>query len=207
MLGLPKDLKPGELRPVVVCQHGRNGLSRDMLDTNSTAYGNVAAKLAARGFLAFAPHNLYRAEDRYRWLCRKANTVGATLLSFIIPSHDQILRCRGSQSFAEPKRIAFYDLSYGSVSAMRIPTILEGCCLSICSGAFDQWMRKVASTTEPFRFKRTIEWEMPYWNLGPTFDYAEMAYLMLLRSLMAQRSHLDRMGRGQWVGRDYAKAR
>jgi hypothetical protein len=32
VLVLPKDLKPGERRPVVVCQHGRNGVPRDTLD-------------------------------------------------------------------------------------------------------------------------------------------------------------------------------
>ncbi|MFO1484691.1 MAG: dienelactone hydrolase family protein [Verrucomicrobiaceae bacterium] len=207
VLVLPKNLKEDERRPVVVCQHGRNGLPRDMLDTNSTAYGNVAAKLAERGFIAFAPHNLYRGEDRYRWLCRKANTVKATLFSFIIPSHDQILRWLGEQPFVDPKRIAFYGLSYGGESAVRIPTILEGYCLSICSGDFNQWTRKVASTTEPFSFMRTIEWEMSYWNLGHTFDYAEMTYLMLPRPFMVERGHLDRVGRDQWVAHEYAKVR
>lgn len=207
VLVLPRNLKEGERRPVVVCQHGRNGLPRDMLDTDSTAYGNVAAKLAGRGFIAFAPHNLYRGEDRYRWLCRKANAVKATLFSFIIPSHDQILRWLGAQPFVDSKRIAFYGLSYGGESAVRIPTILEGYCLSICSGDFNQWTRKVASTTEPFSFMRTIEWEMPYWNLGHTFDYAEMTYLMLPRPFMVERGHLDRVGRDQWVAHEYAKVR
>lgn len=207
VLVLPKDLQDGERRPVVVCQHGRNGLPRDMLDANSTAYGNIAAKLAERGFVAFAPHNLYRGEDRYRWLCRKANTVKATLFSFIVASHDQILRWLGAQPFVDPKRIAFYGLSYGGESAVRIPTILEGYCLSICSGDFNQWTRKVAATDQPFSFMRTIEWEMPYWNLGHTFDYAEMSYLMLPRPFMVERGHLDRVGRDQWVAHEYAKVR
>ncbi len=54
---------------------------------------------------------------------------------------------------------------------------------------------------------RTIEWEMPYWNLGPTFDYAEMAYLMAPRPFMVERGHLDRVGRDQWVAHEYAKVR
>jgi len=71
---------------------------RDTLDANNTAYNNFAGALAERGFITFAPHNLYRGEDRYRWLSRKANTVKATLFSFIIAQHDQIRggweRCR-----------------------------------------------------------------------------------------------------------------
>lgn len=207
MLVVPKDLKPGERRPVVVCQHGRNGLPRELLDKEPSGYNRAAAVLAERGFVTFAPHNLYRGEDRYRWLNRKANTVQATLFSFIIPQHEQILRWLGTQPFVDPKRIGFYGLSYGGETAMRVPTVLEGYALAICSGDFNQWTRKVASTEEPFSFMRTIEWEMPYWNLGHTFDYAEMAYLMVPRPFMVERGHHDRVGRDQWVAYEFAKVR
>lgn len=207
LLVLPKDLRPGERRPVVVCQHGRNGLPRDLLDGDSSAYNNVAAVLAEQGFITFAPHNLYRGEDRYRWLDRKANTVKATLFSFILGQHDQILRWLQTLPFVDAKRIAFYGLSYGGETAVRVPAILEGYCLSICSGDFNQWTRKVAATDQPFSFMRTIEWEMPYWNLGHTFDYAEMAYLMAPRPFMVERGHLDRVGRDSWVAYEYAKVR
>jgi hypothetical protein len=205
VLVLPADLKPGERRPVVVCQGGRNSIPRDTLDGDKTAYNNFAAALAERGFITFAPFNLYRGEDRYRFLSRKANTVGASLFSFLIAQHDQILRWLETQPFVDGKRIAFYGLSYGGESAMRIPTVLEKYCLSICSGDFNQWTRKVASTDQPFSFMRTIEWEMPYWNLGHTFDYAEMAYLMVPRPFMVERGHLDRVGRDSWVAHEYAK--
>ena len=207
LLVVPKDIKPGERRAVVVCQHGRDGIPRNLLDANTTGYRNVAAVLAERGFVTFAPHNLYRGEDRYRWLDRKANTVKATLFSFIIASHDQILRWLGTQPFVDSSRIAFYGLSYGGETAMRVPPLLDKYCLSICSGDFNQWTRKVASIDEPFSFMRTIEWEMPYWNLGQTFDYAEMAYLMIPRPFMVERGHLDLVGRDQWVAHEYAKVR
>ncbi len=207
LLVVPKDLKPGERRPVVVCQHGRDGIPRDLLDGDKTGYRNVAAVLAERGFITFAPHNLYRGEDRYRWLSRNANTVKATLFSFITASHDQILRWLDTQPFVDGSRIAFYGLSYGGETAVRVPPLLEKYCLSICSGDFNQWTRKVAATDEPFSFMRTIEWEMPYWNLGHTFDYAEMSYLMLPRPFMVERGHLDLVGRDQWVAHEYAKVR
>jgi dienelactone hydrolase len=206
-LVVPKDIKPGEKRPVVVCQHGRNGLPRMLIDGNETAYNQFAARLAERGFVTFAPHNLYRGEDRYRWLNRKANTIGATLFSFIVAQHDQILRWLEQQPFVDGNRMAFYGLSYGGETAVRVPPILEKYCLSICSGDFNQWTTKVASTDQPFSFMRTIEWEMPYWNWGQTFDYAEMAYLMIPRPFMVERGHLDLVGRDQWVAHEYAKVR
>jgi len=205
VLVVPTDLRPGERRPVVVCQGGRNSLPRDTLEGDNPAYNNFSAALAERGFITFAPFNLYRGEDRYRYLSRKANTVQASLFSFILAQHDQILRWLDTQPFVDGKRIAFYGLSYGGETAMRVPTVLEKYCLSICSGDFNSWTRKVAATDQPFSFMRTIEWEMPYWNLGHTFDYAEMAYLMVPRPFMVERGHLDRVGRDPWVAHEYAK--
>ncbi len=205
VLVVPKDIPLRERRPVVVCQHGRNGVPRDTIDGDKSAYNNFAGRLAERGFITFAPHNLYRGEDRYRWLDRKANTVKATLFSFIIAQHDQILRWLETLPFVDGEHIAFYGLSYGGETAVRVPSILEKYCLSICSGDFNQWTRKVAATDQPFSFMRTIEWEMPYWNLGHTFDYAEMAYLMVPRPFMVERGHLDTVGRDRWVAHEYAK--
>jgi hypothetical protein len=204
---IPKGIQKGERRPVVVCQHGRNGLPRDSIDGNKTAYNDFSAKLAERGFITFATHNLYRGEDRYRWLDRKANSVGASLFSFIIPSHRQFLKWLGELPQVDPDRIAFYGLSYGGESAVRIPSIIEEYCLSICSGDFNQWTRKVAGTDVPGSFMYSIEWEMPYWNLGNTFDYAEMSYLIFPRPFMVERGHHDGVGVDYWVAHEYAKVR
>jgi dienelactone hydrolase len=207
VLLLPKDLKPGERRPVVVCQHGRRGIPSDVIEGGNPAYHDFAARLAEQGFITFAPHNLYRGEDRYRWLSRKANGVKASLFSFIISQHEQILRWLKTLPMVDPARIAFYGLSYGGESAVRIPTVLEDYCLSICSGDFNSWTEKVAATDLRFSFMYSIEWEMPYFNMGSTFDYAEMTYLMLPRPFMVERGHNDRVSRDQWVAREYAKVR
>ena len=107
----------------------------------------------------------------------------------------------------DARRIGFYGLSYGGETAVRVPTILEGYCLSICSGDFNTWNEKVAATDQRFSFMYTIEWEMPYFNMGSTFDYAEMTYLMMPRPFMVERGHNDRVGRDQWVAYQYAKVR
>ena len=207
VLLVPKDIKAGDRRPVVVCQHGRGSLPKDTVEGDDAYYHNFAARLADRGFVVFAPHNLYRGEDRYRWLSRKANGVKASLFSFIIGQHDQLLRWLESLPFVDGKRIAFYGLSYGGETAVRVPTVLERYSLSICSADFNSWTRKVAATDERFSFMYTIEWEMPYFNMGSTFDYAEMAYLMIPRPFMVERGHHDRVGRDQWVAHEYAKVR
>ena len=207
VLVVPKDIAAGERRPVVVVQHGRHGLPRETIDRQVSSYNDFGGALADRGFVVFAPHNLYRGEDRYRWLSRKANTIRATLFSFILGQHERILEWLASLPFVDGSRIAFYGLSYGGETAVRIPPLLDKYALSICSGDFNQWTRKVAATDQPFSFMRTIEWEMPYWNWGLTFDYAELAYLIFPRPFMVERGHLDLVGRDQWVAHEYGKVR
>ena len=207
MLLLPKDIKPGERRPVVVCQHGRRGLPLETVQGDTPYYHNFAARLADRGFIVFSPHNLYRGEDRYRWLSRKANGVKASLFSFIVSQHEQILRWLKSLPMVDGGRIGFYGLSYGGETAVRVPTVLEDYALSICSGDFNSWTEKVASTDQKMSFMYSIEWEMPYFDMGRTFDYAEMAYLMAPRPFMAERGHNDRVSRDHWVAREYAKVK
>jgi len=207
VLLLPKDLKPGEKRPVVVCQHGRNGVPADVIEGDKPAYHDFAAKLAERGFITFAPHNPYRGEDRYRFLSRKANSVKTSLFSFILAQHEQILNWLEKLPQVDPQRIAFYGLSYGGETAVRVPPLLDRYCLSICSADFNDWARKVASTDAPYSFMFTIEWEMPYFNLGSTFNYAEMAYLMVPRPFMVERGHTDGVAPDEWVAYEYAKVR
>ncbi|HEY2250325.1 MAG TPA: dienelactone hydrolase family protein, partial [Planctomycetaceae bacterium] len=207
VLLLPKDLKPGEKRPVVVCQHGRNGVPADVIEGDKPAYHDFAAKLAERGYITFAPHNPYRGEDRYRFLSRKANSVKASLFSFILAQHEQILNWLQGLPQVDPQRIAFYGLSYGGETAVRVPPLLDRYCLSICSADFNDWARKVASADAPYSFMFTVEWEMPYFNMGSTFNYAEMSYLMVPRPFMVERGHADGVAPDEWVAYEYAKVR
>lgn len=207
VLLLPKDLKPGEQRPVVVCQHGRNGVPRMVIEGNEKAYHDYAAKLAERGYIVFAPHNPYRGEDKYRLLSRKANSVKASLFSFILAQHQQILNWLASLPQVDRNRIAFYGLSYGGETAVRVPPLLDGYCLSICSADFNDWARKVASTDAKYSFMFTVEWEMPYFDMGSTYNYAEMVALLAPRPFMVERGHGDGVAPDEWVSYEFAKVR
>lgn len=209
---VPKDLKPGERRPVVVCQHGLEGVPLDTIndDPNNPSfryYKAFAARLADRGFIVFSPHNPYRGRDKFRELQRKANPLGRSLFSIIIPQHARILEWLGGLPFVDREKIAFYGLSYGGKTAMRVPAVVEGYCLSICSGDFNDWVRKNATVESPVSYLFTGEYEMPEWNLGQTFNYAEMAALIAPRPFMVERGHNDVVGLDEWVAYEYAKVR
>lgn len=205
ILLLPKDIRPGERRPVVVCQHGRGDTPASLIEGDDPAYNNVAARLAEQGFIVYAPQNPYVGEDQYRWLCRKANTLGKTLFSFIVSQHDQSIRWLRSLPMVDGSRIAFYGLSYGGETAMRAPAVLEGYCLSICSGDFGNWTHKVIDTHYAGSFMNSVEWEMPYFNMGNTFSYAELAYLIFPRPFMVERGHDDLVQPDEWVSYEYGK--
>ena len=212
-LCLPKDLKPGERRPVVVCQHGLEGLPADTVDDDRTStawsyYKAFALRLAEQGFVTFAPHNPYRGQHAFRTLQRKLNPLGLTLYSVINGQHQRILEWLKGQAFALPDRIAFYGLSYGGKSAMRTPAVLTDYCLSICSGDFNEWVRYCVSTDLPIpSYVHTIEYEIWEWNLARTFNYAEMAALIAPRPFMVERGHDDGCGTDEMVNYEYAKVR
>ena len=206
ILCLPKDLKPGEKRPVVVCQHGLEGRPQDTIgEQGSQYYSAFAGKLAERGFITFAPQNIYIGKDNFRTLQRKANPLGKTLFSIMVPQHQQICNWLKSQPFVDGDRIGFYGLSYGGKSAMRIPPLVSDYCLSICSADFNDWVDKNASTRAPYSYVWTGEYEIFEWDLGSTFNYAEMAALIAPRPFMVERGHFDGVGVDERVASEYAK--
>ncbi len=212
ILLLPGNLWPGERRPVVVCQHGLEGLPADVIteDSKNPAFGcykGFAARLADRGFIVFAPHNPYRGGDTFRQLQRKANPLKASLFSVIIAQHNRILDWLGMLPFVDAKRIAFYGLSYGGNSSMRVPSVLDGYALSISSGSFNDWTRKNVSLEVSTSYMFHGEYEMPDFNLGGTFGHAEMAALIVPRPFMVERGHNDPVGLDKWVADEYAKVR
>jgi hypothetical protein len=212
ILLVPKDLKPGERRPVVVTQHGLEGVPRDTIEPEGKtggywAYKSFSARLADQGFIIFAPHNPYRGEDKFRVLQRKANPLGKTLFSVILGQHEVILDWLETLPFVDKDRIGFYGLSYGGKSAMRIPSLLDKYCLSICSADFNEWVRKNATTHSPYSYVFGGEYEMPEFNLGNTFNYAEMAALIAPRPFMVERGHDDGVAPDEWVAHEFARVR
>jgi dienelactone hydrolase len=208
ILLVPKDIKPGERRPVVVCQHGLEGRPDKVVDPKIVSpYHSCGAKLADEGFVVYAPQNPYIGGDKFRVLQRKANPLKKSLFSVIVRQHERTIEWLSQLPFADPKRIAFYGLSYGGKTAMRVPALLDGYCLSICSGDFNEWIWKNVSTTSSYSYMFTGEYEMFEFDLGNTFNYAEIAGLIAPRPFMVERGHRDGVAPDEWVAYEYAKVK
>ncbi len=211
ILLLPRDLAPDERRPVVICQHGLEGHARDTITREGrafSAYQAFAPRLAERGFVVYAPQNPYIGGDAFRVLQRKANPLKLSLFSFIVRQHERTLDWLAGLPFVDPGRIGFYGLSYGGKTAMRVPSLLvDRYALSICSADFNEWIVKNTSITEGYSYMFTGEYEMFEFDLGNTFNYAELGALIAPRPFMVERGHRDGVAPDEWVAHEYAKVR
>ncbi len=206
---LPKDMKAGEKRAVVVCQHGLEGRPSDLADPklDHPAYHTYGARLAEKGYIVFAPQNPYIGKTEFRQICRKAWPLGLSLWSFIVRQHEVILTWLKTQPNVDAARIAFYGLSYGGKTAMRIPALLPDYCLSICSADYNEWIWKNVDASAPYSYLHTNEYDMVEWNMGNTFNYAELSWLIFPRPFMVERGHDDGVSCDEWVAYEFARTR
>lgn len=209
---IPKDLKPGEKRPVVVCQHGLEGVPHDVVttDPNERAfpyYKGFAAQLADRGFITFAPHNPYRGFDKFRTLQRKLNPLKKSLFSVILEQHQTILDWLKTVEGVDASRIGFYGLSYGGKTAVRVPPLLSDYALSICSADYNEWIKKNTTIYDRYSYMFTGEYEIFEFNLGHVANYSELASLMVPRPFMVERGHTDGVAPDEWVAYEFAPVR
>lgn len=207
ILLVPNDAPKDEPRPVVVCVHGLEGTPEHTITDKLNPYRGYAAELCERGFIVFCPQQPYRGGDDFRVLQRKANPLGKTLFSLIVPQHRQMIRWLQTLPQVDPDRIAFYGLSYGGKSAMRIPSVVTEYGPTICSGDYNEWVLKNVSTSDRFSYVWTGEYEIFEFNLAGTFSYAEMAALICPRPFMVERGHFDGVAEDRWVGFEYAPVR
>ena len=210
ILLLPKGLKPGEKRPVVVCQHGLEGRPIDTISRGGGAYRiykAFSAELCKRGLIVYAPQNPYRGEDRFRTIQRKSNPLRRSLFSYIIQQHEQTLDWLSSLSYVDAERIAFYGISYGGKTAVRVPPLVDRYCLSICSADFTRWVKTIATNEDRYGYAFTREYEIVEWNMGHIASYAELAMLVSPRPFMVEQGHRDGGAPVEWVAGEFGKVR
>jgi dienelactone hydrolase len=209
ILLVPKNLRAGERRPVVVCQHGLEGRPADVADPaqDHRAYHAFAARLAEQGFVTFSPQNPYIGMDRFRIIQRKAHPLKLSLFSYILGQHQQILEWLSSLPFADPARIGFYGLSYGGKTAVRVPPFLDRYALSICSGDFNEWVWKTTSVDSTYSYMFTREYDMLEFDFANIVNYSDLANLMAPRPFMVERGHMDQVAPDEWVAYEFAKVR
>src|SRR5690606_32622816 len=118
----------------------------NVLDSTSRAYKGIARTFVNSGYIVFAPHFPWRGGKNYFDLQRKANPLGLSVFSVILSQHERILDWLGMQPSVDTTKIGLYGLSCGGKVAVRVPALLDRYSLSVCSGDFNEWIWKNAST-------------------------------------------------------------
>jgi hypothetical protein len=130
-----------------------------------------------------------------------------SLFSFILGQHERTLKWLGEQPFVDPSGIGFYGLSYGGVTAVKVPPLLDGYALSICSANYNEWVWKTTNVLTRYSYLLTGEYDMYEFNFANVVNYAELANLMAPRPFMVERGHLDGVAPDECVAYEYAKVR
>jgi dienelactone hydrolase len=209
ILLVPKDLRAGERRPVVVCEHGFEGRAQDVADPriDSQYYHHFGASLGDLGFVVYAPQDPFVGGNRFRLIQRMAHPLKASLYSFILGQHQQLLSWLDQQPFVDSERIGFYGLSYGGKTAMHVPPLLERYALCICSGDFSEGIWRMTSVTSKYSFMFDDSYDVYEFNFANVVDYAELANLMAPRPFMVERGRSDGTSTDESVALEYVKVK
>lgn len=210
VLLLPKDLKSGERRPMVVCQHGITRHVQYILDPRlENVYHHFAARLAELGFIVYAPQNPYMGEPQFhfRQFGRKMNPLKLSIFSFILAQYQRTLDWLCALPHVDPDRIGFYGLSYGGLCAVRVVPLLRRFALSISSANFTDWVRETTHWDRAYSALLSHEYNFLDFNLANTYNHAELANMMGSRPFMVEHGLLDNASPDTWVAYEYAKVR
>lgn len=209
LLLVPNDINADERRPVVVAQHGRGGNPHEVCDPDSDhpAYHAFGARLAERGFVVYAPQNLFFGEEDYRLIQRKANSLGISFFAPMVWQHRATLAWLGQLPIVDAERVGFYGISYGGKSSLWIPAVVPEYSLSICSGAFTNAVKKHIDSVTGNRsvFLFTNEYEHLEFDFAERFNHAEVAWLISPRPFMVEKGHQDGGLPDAWTVPEFAR--
>lgn len=206
---LPRSLKAGEKRPLIVMQHGLSGHADWLFKSTDPSvietYRNFGATLAEQGYIVYlpqAPHS-----GNFRQITRMSHPLGLTLFSFIRAQYQQALDWLVTLPQVDSGRIGFYGLSYGGKTALRVPVFDERFKAIACGGDFNEWVRKLTTTDESNSYMFSPEYDVLEWNLANVASHAELVMLAAPRPFLVERGHRDGVGRDEWVNYEFARVR
>lgn len=205
LLAVPTDLKPGERRAAVHCQHGWQGTPEE---THSPGiYAAFSDRLARRGYVTWAPQAHYAEQGALLRLYRKGVLWGGSDFGLMIRYHQRGLDFLQSLPFVDPNRIGFYGLSYGGYTALWYGALEERLKVVICSGHFNRWAFKTTDGEYRSSYMATNDREMYNFGLLKHFDHGEFAALICPRPFMVELGDQDLVMPHAWAAREYERVR
>jgi cephalosporin-C deacetylase-like acetyl esterase len=192
ILLMPKNIKPGERRPVVFTQHGLGGRPEDALGVTEnpradSTYSKFGRELTRRGYIVFAPLISTQTSPGRNALVRRGHLVGLTPVGIEIKKAACVLDYLETLPFVDKDRFAFYGLSYGGFTALWTGPAEPRFKVVICSGYFNDWNLKTTDLTEGTSFlfyKDTFD--MFNFDILNKFNHSGLAALVPPRAFMVE---------------------
>ncbi|GHU37174.1 hypothetical protein FACS1894105_08790 [Clostridia bacterium] len=207
---IPADMKEGEKRPVVVCQHGLNRGAKahirgDNLDGDTIFFSEICEK----GFIVYAPQGVFSPAPSFRYIQRLCNPLGKSMFSVLKAQYTQTVKWLTTLDFILPDKIGYYGISYGGTTAMYLTPLIPEFSCAICSANFNYWANKCANTLLDSResYTKNSEYEIFEFDMANTYDHSDMAKMIAPRPFLVERGHLDGVAHDETVGYEFGKVR
>jgi dienelactone hydrolase len=197
ILLVPKNLKPGERRPVVFVQHGLAGKPEDSLGVveNKKAddvYSRFGLRLAERGYIVFAPMIATQDNVERSKLVRRAHPVGMIPAGMDVQKFNRVLDYLETLPYVDKEKFSFYGLSYGGYTALWTGPAVTRFKAVISSGHFNDWTTKSTDLTQGAAYPLYFN-VLDQYNFGMLngFDHSDLASLIAPRAFMIEMGDLD----------------
>ncbi len=197
ILLVPKHLKPGEKRPVVFVQHGLAGRPEAALGVkpnpkDDAVYSRFGLRLAARGYIVFAPMIATQDNAERTKLIRRSHLTGLIPAGMDVKKFGRILDYLTTLPYVDSQRFAFYGLSYGGYTALWIGPGEPRFQVVISSGHFNDWNVKTTDLTQgtAYLFYPNV---VDQYNFGmlEEFNHSDLASLIAPRAFMVEMGDFD----------------
>jgi len=208
LLLVPKNIKDGERRPAVLCQHGlERFLGSHVREYALPSDGPYTSQICDHGYVAFAPQGIFALSHKFRFNQRQLNSLGKTLFAIMTAQYKQYIRFLQSIDCVEGDKIGFYGCSYGGTTAMFVPPLVPEIGPVVCSANFNYWNFKCANGIFDTDYRSDWQYEIFDFDLANTFDHSDMARLIAPRPFMVERGHDDGVAFDEYVAFEFGKVR
>lgn len=197
ILLVPKDIRPGEKRPVVLVQHGLAGKPEDSLgvvpnEKADAVYLRFGWKLAKRGYVVFAPMIATQDNVERTKLIRRCHPVGLIPAGMDARKFGRVLDYLSTLDFVDRERFAFYGLSYGGYTALWTGPAEPRFKVVISSGHYNDWAVKTTDLTQGTSYPLYFN-VFDQYNFGMLngFNHSDLASLIAPRAFMVEMGSTD----------------
>jgi dienelactone hydrolase len=197
IVAIPKNMKPGERRPLVFVQHGQGGKPEDALGIEPNAradavYSRFGLALLRRGYIVFAPMISTQATAGRDRVSKRTQLLGRSIVGIEVRKFGRALDFFSTLPFVDSSRFGFYGLSYGGYTALWAAPAEPRFKVVVSSGHFNDWDVKTSDITQGTSFLFYPEvFDMFSFGLLPRFSHSEIAMLVAPRPFMIEAGDRD----------------